>query len=163
MATCYTSYEPLPRSDHVAIAMGSKLYMWGGWGESNEKTLEVAKMVEVLDISIELWEQKPTHGTLPPGLWFTAYTVVESCLYVFGGHSGESCHNSLFKLDLKSFQWEKVRVSNSSSAPRRKNGCGMVCYGDNQLVVFAGYTGSEMTDELHIFKLNDGECSVHTK
>ena len=171
MAARHTSYEPLPRSEHAAVAVDNKLHMWGGFTESKEKSREVAQKLEVFDISTEQWEQKPTHGTPPPGLSNTAYAVVGSCLFVFGGLDGdESRHNSLFKLDLHTYQWEQVRVSNPSSGPQRKNGCGMVSYGDNQLVVFAGYTGnvltytfSEWTDELHVFDLNKGEYSLCTK
>ena len=163
MAAHYTSYEPLPRGDHVAVAVDNKLHMWGGSAESVEKSREVADKMEVFDISKELWEQKPTHGTPPPGLCNTAYTVVGSCLYVFGGCDGESFHNTLFKLDLCTFHWEQVQVSNPSSGPQRKNSCGMVSYGDNLLVVFAGWTGSAHTDELHVFNLDKGEYSLCTK
>ena len=164
MAAHHTGYEPLPRRSHVAVAVDNKLHMWGGskrWAW--EKSQKLVQKLEVFDISTELWEQKPTHGTLPPGLWDTAYAVVGSCLFVFGGYGGGSHHNSLFKLDLHTYQWEQVRVSNPSSGPQRKSGCGMVSYGDNQLVVFAGYTGSRYTDELHVFDLNKGEYSLCTK
>ena len=164
MAAHHTSYEPLARSGHAAVAVDNKLHMWGGWRGSKEKSREEADKIEVFDISKELWEQKPTHGTPPPGLWNTAYTVVGSCLYVFGGSDdGVSCHNILFKLDLHNFQWEQVQVSNPSSGPQKKAGCRMVSYGDNQLVVFAGWTGSARTDELHVFDLDKGEYSLWTK
>ena len=163
MAARHTGYEPLSRSEHAAVAVDNKLHMWGGskgWTGSKEKSREVAQKLEVFDISTELWEQKPTRGTPPPGLWDTAYAVVGSCLFVFGGYDG---HNSLFKLDLHTFRWEQMRVLNPSSGPQRKSGCGMVSCGDNQLVVFAGWTGSAYTDELHIFDLNKGEYSMCTK
>ena len=163
MAARHTSYEPLPRYDHAAVAVDNKLHMWGGSTGSWEKSQKLVQKLEVFEISTELWEQKPTRGTPPPGLWDTAYAVVGSCLFVFGGYDGVSHHNSLFKLDLRTFQWEQVRVSNPSSGPQRKSGCRMVSFGDNQLVVFAGWTGSERTDELHVFDLNKGEYSLCTK
>ena len=163
MAAHHTSYEPLARFLHAAVAVDNKLHMWGGWAGSRKKSREVADKLEVFDISKELWEQKPTHGTPPPGLWSTAYTVVGSCLFVFGGEVGVSRHNTLFKLDLHSFQWEQVQVSNTSRGPQRKSRCGMVSYGDNQLVIFAGYTESGRTDELHVFDLDKGEYSLCTK
>ena len=163
MAAHHTNYEPLPRYGHAAVAVDNKLHMWGGWAGSEEKSQEVAQKLEVFDISTELWEQKPTHGTPPPGLCNTAYAVVGSCLFVFGGTDGVSLHNSFFKLDLHTFQWEQVRVLNPSRGPQKKWVCGMVSYGDNQLVVFAGDANSGRTDELHIFDLNKGECSLCTK
>ena len=161
MAGRHTSYEPLPRSEHAAVAVDNKLHMWGGEGESKEKSQKLAQKLEVFDISTEQWEQKPTHGTPPPGLWGAAYAVVGSCLFVFGGWDGRSRYNNFFKLDLRTYQWEKVQVS--SRGPQKKSGCRMVSYGDNRLVVFAGWTGSVWTDELHVFDLNKGEYiqSVH--
>ena len=163
MAGRHTSYEPLRRSGHAAVTVDNKLHMWGGWAGSEEKSREVAQKLEVFDISTELWKQKPTRGTPPPGLNNTAYAVVGSCLFLFGGWDGESRHNSFFKLDLHTYQWKKVQVSNPSRGPQRKVGSGMVSYGDNQLVVFAGNTGRWYTDELHVFDLNKGEYSLCTK
>ena len=163
MAARPTTYEPLPRRSHVAVTVDNKLHMWGGLAGSKEKSRELIQSIEMFDISKELWKQKPTHGTPPPGLWDTAYTVVGSSLFVFGGYDGVSRHNTIFKLDLHNFQWEQVQVSNPSSGPQKKYGCGMVSYGDNQLVVFAGYTGSAHTDELHVFDLDKGEYSLCTK
>ena len=173
MAARHRIYEPLARSNHAAVVVDNKLHIWGGWPRSKENSQKLAQKLEVIDISTEQYEQKLTHGTPPPGLSGTAYAVVGSCLFVFGGCGGESrdCfsydsmarHNSLFKLNLCTFQWEKVQVSNPSSGPQRKGECGMVSYGDNQLVVFAGYTGRVWTDELHVFDLNKGECSLCTK
>ena len=163
MAANHRRYEPLPRADHAAVAVDNKLHMWGGSAETMEESQELVQKLEVFDISTELWEQKPIHGTLPPGLWDTAYAVVGSCLFVFIGCGGGSRHNSLFKLDLRTFQWEQVRVSNPSRGPQKKAGCGIVSYGDNQLVVFASSTGSAYTDKLHVFDLNKGEYSQCTK
>ena len=159
MAAHHTSYEPLHRGSHAAIALGSKLHMWGGLvAQSKEKSRELAQYLEVFDVATELWEQKLTHGTPPPGMINTAYTMVGTCLFVFGGFDGVSRHNSLFKLDLQTYQWEQVQASNPSSGPQKKGGCRMVSYGDNQLVVFAGQTESgRKTDELHVFNLDKRE------
>ena len=121
MAARHTGYEPLPKVGHAAVVVDTKLHMWGGWAGSKEKSQKLAQKLEVFDISTELWEQKPTRGTPPPGLTGTAYTVVGSCLFVFGGWDGECHHNSLFKLDLLTYQWEQVRVSNPSRGPQKKS------------------------------------------
>ena len=120
-----------------------------------------ANSVDVLDTTTELWEQKRSLGTPPTGYWDTAYTVAGSCLFVFGESGGRSHHNSLFKLPLNTFQWEKVRASNPSSSPQRKTNFGMVSDGDNQLVIFSGYTEGGRTHRLYAFNMSNSEYSVH--
>ena len=51
-------------------------------------------------MTTELWEQKPVHGTPPTGLWDTAYTVVGSCYFVFGGYEDESCPTAFSSLTI---------------------------------------------------------------
>lgn len=158
MAACPTNHEPLARERHAVVAVGSKLHIWGGKAESDVKSRELTRSVEVFDISKELWERKEIiHGSPPPGLWNTAYTVVGSYLFVFGGYNGESRYNSLYKLNLQTLKWEQVRVLNPSDGPQRKSGCRMVSFEENKLVVFAGDTDNGRTDELHIFTLDTGE------
>ena len=140
-----TQREPQPRCGHAAVTVGSKLYMWGGYAGSKPKG-ELATAVEVFNIGMEVWEQVPTHGTPPPGLSHTAYTVVGTSLYIFGGTDG-SHHNTLYKLDLCTLKWESI--SHSSRSPSWMVGSRMVSYGDNQLVLF--------TDRLHIFNLDKRE------
>ena len=152
-----SSYEPQPRCEHVAVPVGRNLNVWGGNAGSGEKSQDLATTVEVFDVSTNLWKRNPTNGVPPPGLFGTAYTVVGTSLYVFGGRDRNDClQNSLYKLDLFSFQWEEIRPANSSSGPQKKQSSRMVPCGDNQLLVFAGCTASGYTDELHLFDLAKG-------
>ena len=133
MAVHHTMYKPQSREWQAAVAVGSKLYMWGGWAGSKEMSREITNSVEILDMTMELWEQKRPPGTPPSGL---CYTVVGPCLFVFGESGGRSHHNSLLKLHMHTLQWEKVRASNPSSGPQRKTNFGMVSDGDNQLMLY---------------------------
>ena len=153
----HSSYEPQPRCEHVAVSVGRNLHVWGGNAGSNEKSQDLATTVEVFDVSTNLWKRNPTNGMPSPGLFGTAYTVVGTTLYIFGGKDRNgSLQNSLYKLDLFSFQWEEIKPINPSSGPQRKHSCRMLPCGDNQLVIFAGCTDSGYTDELHIFNLVKG-------
>jgi len=153
----HSSYEPQPRCEHVAVSVGRNLHVWGGNAGSNEKSQDLATTVEVFDVSTNLWKRNPTNGKPSPGLFGTAYTVVGTTLYVFGGRDKNGAlQNSLYKLDLFSFQWEEIKPTNPSRGPQKKHGSGMLPCGDNQLVIFAGCTDSGYTDELHIFDLTKG-------
>ena len=155
MATQHSSYEPLCRFGYAAVAVGSKVRRWGVGHKRNVQ--EVASNVEVFDVTTELWEQNSIHGTPPPGLSNTAYTVVGTSLYSFGGYNGKFLYNSLYQLDLHTLEWKQLVVRNPSSGPHRMCGSRMVSCGDNQLIVFAGRGNSGYSNELHIFNLDKDE------
>ena len=101
----------------------------------------------------------------------TVYTVVGSCLFVFGeydgGWDGISAHNTLLQAEPTHLS---VGEGETPLVPHRRSGaaCRMVSYGNHQLVVFAGWTCSASTDELstdelHVFYLDKGEYSLCTK
>ena len=156
MATHHSSYEPIGRFGHAAVAVGTKVHMWRGAGP-NRNVQEFASTVEVFDMTTELWEQKSIHGIPPLGWSNTAYTVVGTSLYSFGGSDGKACSNSLYQLDLQTLEWKELLVRNPASGPHRKYGSRMVSYGDNQLLIFAGKGDSGCTNEVHIFNLDKGE------
>ena len=60
-------------------------------------------------------------------------------MYVYGGWDGHASHSTLHCLDTKSLKWEELRSSDSSEAPMKMSGCGMVAYGNHKLVLFGGY------------------------
>ena len=156
MATHRSSYEPLRRFGHAAVAVGSKVHMWRGTvPEGNVQ--EFGSTVEVFDVTTELWEQKSIRGVPPPGMSNTAYTVVGTSLYSFGGSDGKAFSNSLYQLDLHTLEWKELVVRNPCSGPQRKRGSRMVSYGDNQLIVFAGKGDNGFTNEMHIFNIEKGE------
>ena len=118
---------------------------------------EFGSTVEVFDVTTELWEQKSIRGVPPPGMSNTAYTVVGTSLYSFGGSDGKAFSNSLYQLDLHTLEWKEIVVRNPSSGPQRKCGSRMVSYVDNQLLIFAGKGDRRCTNEVHIFNLDKGE------
>ena len=66
--------EPLPRRDHAAVGIGSKLYVWGGYGGSSKiKTTAL----EIFDVTCATdWEQPQLldGSNMPDGLWGMAVT-----------------------------------------------------------------------------------------
>ena len=80
-------------------------------------------------------------------------------LQVYGGFDGSQYQASLHKLDINSLNWTQLATPDSSG-PMKKGGCGMIAY-DYKLLLFGGWTGSEYTNNLHLFDLREGEA-VHT-
>ena len=65
--------------------------------------------------------------------------VAGSILYVYGGWDGQKAHNSLFQLNLATFEWAEVKVENPDKTPTEMSGCGLVACGNRKLVLFGGY------------------------
>lgn len=136
-------YEPDPRWGHASVAHGPKVYVWGGrledFSPSSRKTY--ATVVNVFDVNTELWEQKPTGGSAPPGLYNNAHAELGGYLYIYGGFDGHHTYNTLHQLDLTYTQWKALAKpqANPSNVPMKMTGCGMVGFGDHTLVLFGGF------------------------
>ena len=60
-------------------------------------------------------------------------------MYVYGGWDGQKAHNSLFQLNLSTFEWAEVKAENPGRAPTEISGCGLVACGNRKLALFGGY------------------------
>ena len=174
MASILSSrYQPSPRFHHYAVQVGSKSYMWGGrtqdflcGGQDKLKST-----VNVFDPYRETWQEQPTTGVSPRGLYYGAAVAHSTSLYSFAGADGKSWQNSLHVLDTDTLVWKEI----PSNSPMPKSGCGMVFFGTHHLATIGGYsqptqpiqTGSSFvkgakysegwTDEFHVFDVAEGK------
>ena len=134
-------YEPTPRFSHGAAAVGGRCYLWGGrvqdFSESGRRKL--ASTVETFDPHLETWEEHPTTGVPPAGLYSGACTSLLDSFYWFGGNDGKYFYNLLHKLDPTTLEWRELQPLNQADGPMKKIGCGMVSLFRDQLAVFGGY------------------------
>ena len=91
-----------------------------------------------------VWQQEPTKGSPPLGVYYCGFSVVGKRVVVYGGYCGHfNCyHNSLHELDITILKWKKLAPNEAKGAPIKKYGCGMVAHsngGEEQLCVFGGY------------------------
>ena len=171
-------YEPSPRLSHGAAAVGGRCYLWGGrvqdFTASGRRKL--TSTVDIFDPYLETWEEHPTTGVPPPGLYFGACTSLLDSLYWFGGWDGSCRYNSLHRLDTTTLEWREIQPLNQADGPMRKIGCGMVSFLQDQLAVFGGYgiptgptqpgamftksthytDGRGWSSELHVFTITEG-------
>ena len=176
-ATFYATkqYEPTPRFSHCAAAVGEKCYLWGGYvpdlSESNGKKL--ASTVEIFDPFLKTWEKHSTIGVPPPALFYGVCTSSLNSLYWFGGWDRESAYSSIHRLDTTTLEWRRIQPLNPAEGPMRKKfGCGMVSFFQDELAAFGGYgiptgpiqpgatfikdpfdSGIGWSNELHIFDI----------
>ena len=166
--------EPYPRCGHGAAAVGGRCFLWGGCSVGGRKKLP--STIEVFDPYLETWEEHPTTGAPPPGLYSGACTSLLDSLYWFGGSDGRSLYNSLHRLDTTTLEWRKLQPLNQAYGPMRKYGCKMVSFLQDRLATFGGhgipagptqpgailtedanYTdGRGWSNELHVFTITEG-------
>ena len=167
-------YEPTPRSSHGAAVVGRRCYLWGGRVQdfSGSGRRKLASTVEVFDPDLEIWEEHPTTGVPPPGLYGGACTSLLDSLYWFGGWDGSAYYSSLHRLDTTTLEWRELQPQIQADRPMRKIWCGMVSFLQDQLAVFGGYgiptgptqpgatfikdcftSGDGWSNELHVFDI----------
>ena len=162
------AFPPSPRSSSFVASIKDRLYLWGGGGDAEPNT------VHIYSVSTETWMREFTKGPHPPaGLEDGGCSLVGQHTYLYGGYDGSSYSGSLYQVNTDNWSWSELSNC-SAGGPGRKNGCRMIIYKD-QLVVVGGYycfeepdskqPGSRYedgwTNELHCYSLTTGKSVVH--
>ena len=162
------AFLPSPRSSPFVASVKGRLYLWGGNGDA------VNKVVCIFNINTETWMKEFTKGPHPPaGLYDGGCSLAGQHIYLYGGYFGSSLSGSLYQLNTDNWSW--IELSNcSAGGPVRKDGCGIITYKD-QLVVVGGYYGPNKepdskqpgsryedgrTNELHCYSLTTGKSEA---
>ena len=137
------------------------LFLWGGRRDTEPET------VYTYSVNTETWMRKFTKGPHPAaGLWNGGCTLAGQCIYLYGGFHG-SYFGSLHELNTDNYIWSKLSID---GGPLRKEGCRMITYKDQVLVVGGEYAANEVfskqpgsryeqefTNELHSYSLSAGK------
>ena len=142
------STEPTPRVYHFSSTVAGQTYIYGGFIRAEDDEKSVFGFLQ----KMEVWKRHTTTGTPPQGsLRVGACTSVGDVIYMYGDYNSRSeVQFGLYSLDVREMKWSKV-----SNGPRLR-GCG-IAHRKNKLVVFGGYGVNRMSNELHIFDLEEGE------
>ena len=144
--------------------------------DSEEKKAS-SSVMEVCHLASGRWEQKPTTGTPPLGVYGYASAVIGREIFFFGGdcgHGGGCYHNSLFSFNVDTFNWKELSPTSPHHGPMMKRYCGMVAIQleeEAYLVVIGGSNGigqqpgtqhgaqyeSGYCNEIHYYKLSSGQ------
>lgn len=108
--------------------------MWGGYQtdltyeHDSEKKQAITSFVEVCHLLTGKWEQKPTKGKPPLGVWGYASAVIGNDIFFFGGACNhDNCHhNSLHSLNVCTLEWREHFSTSSDYGPMMKRGASMV-------------------------------------
>ena len=156
--------------------------MWGGdqpglpWVHDSEEKKAATSVMEVCHLASGRWEQKPTTGTPPLGVYGYAAAVIGREIFFFGGHCGhgDCYHNNLFSFNVDTFNWKELSPTSPHHGPMMKSYCGMLAVQleeEAYLVVIGGSNGtgqqpgtqrdaqyvSGYCNEIHYYKLSSGQ------
>ena len=160
--------------------------MWVGYQpglprvHDSEEKKAATSVMEVCHLASGRWEQKPTTGTPPLGVYDYAAAVIGREIFFFGGYCGhgDCYHNSLFSFNVDTFNWKELSPTSPHHGPMMKHYCGMVAVqleGEAYLVVIGGSNGIgqqpgtqhgaqyeshgilQYCNEIHYYKLSSGQ------
>ena len=150
--------QPLPRTRHAAVGIGSKLYVWGGnGGFSKIKTTAL----EIFDVASLKWEEEEAlHGCdMPDGLRAMAVTSDGETAYCCCGRTGSIYYNTVFEITPSQHLCKELQPTSPSLMPEKTSDSRVVRFHD-RLILFGGYTDEKRTNELHVFDLKKSECEL---
>ena len=151
--------QPLPRSWHAAVGIGSKLYVWGGDGGSSKiKTTAL----ETFDVTSVQWEQPQllNGSSMPDGLQAMAVTSDGETAYCCCGRAGSTRYNTVFEITPSHHLCKELQPTSPSDARPQGTSASRVVQFQDKLVLYGGYTGQRSTNELHVFNLKKSECEL---
>ena len=161
-----TGILPSPRRSSFLASAANRLYLWGGNGDAEPNT------VHIFNINTETWVREFTKGPHPPaGLWNGGCSLAGLHIYFYGGYYGSSVSGSLYQLNTDG--WSELSNC-SAGGPGRKQGCRMILYKDQLVVVGGSYGYSKkpdskqpgsryklgFTNELHCYSLTTGKSEA---
>ena len=107
---------------------------------SENARLQLANCIEKFDPYLEVWHQLNTTGTPHPGLDGAACSSIAELMYMYGGDNWTGCcgEGVLSCLNTKTLTWSQFCPEATDCGPMRKQGCGMMIYRDENIVVIGG-------------------------
>ena len=154
--------SPPPGAFSFVASTRATVFLWGGRRYAEPET------VYTYSVNTETWMKEFTKGPHPPaGLFNGGCTLAGQCIYLYGGSRASSYSGTLYELNTDAFTWSKL---SNDGGPSRKEGCTMITYEDQVLVVGGWYKPNEVfskqpgsryeqgyTNELHIYSLSAGK------
>ncbi|XP_037499359.1 kelch domain-containing protein 3 isoform X1 [Rhipicephalus sanguineus] len=132
---------PQWRDFHSASAIGGRMYVWGGRGDSqgpyHSQSEVYCNRMAYLDTATSCWVHPRVEGVPPEGRRSHSAFVYNGELYIFGGYNGLllTHFGDMHKYDPESSCWSQVKIQREGPCARRRQCCCMV--GD-RLFLFGG-------------------------
>jgi N-acetylneuraminic acid mutarotase len=145
---------PTPRLAHTTVAIGNKLYVFGG-RDANHNDLD--ELFEFNTIT-KSWRKIVADKT-PLARSYHAATVLGTKMYIFAGCGNKSRYNDLYSYDVETNSWTQCSNAESAHAPEVRGGpalCALKHNSKDYLFLFGGFKGEQLGD-MHAFDVESGK------
>eukprot|EP00741_Cyanophora_paradoxa_P021667 tig00000241_g20913.t1 len=136
---------PEARAGHTLSAVGSKLFLFGGFSGSL-----YLNDIFVFDTDSETWSRPAVSGVAPVARVSHSTTVVGKKLYIFGGTDGSGYRNDLCCLDTDDMTWSRPPTKGKMPEARAYHTC--VTHA-NKLFIFGGFNGIQYLNDVFMLDL----------
>lgn len=153
--------KPGPRADHVLVAVGRRLFVWGGHNQG-----QFVRDVHFYNLDSNQWTVVPatqlgTPGAAPMGRAGHSATVVEGrYILIFGGShfenvSSQQVYNDLYIFDTETFTWAPGPGDTTNIPPRTQHSCALL--NGDKMVIYGGKSkDNKDLNDMHAFDKNTG-------
>eukprot|EP00128_Syssomonas_multiformis_P012608 Colp12_sorted_trinity150504_noHs@27347 len=143
-----TGTIPAQTASHSGVLDGTNLFVFGGsgvpFGLSNSNDFYVC------DLTTLVWTRLPANGQCPsPRYGQSLVCTKQGEVYLFGGTSGLTFFNDLYKYDFKKLEWTQIQAANPPS-PRYRHEA--FVYGDGMYIVGGGAPNPTEHQPIEVFK-----------
>ncbi|KAA8545259.1 hypothetical protein F0562_020043 [Nyssa sinensis] len=96
---------PVPRDSHTAVAVGNKLFVYGG--DCGDRYQGV---VDMLDMNSQTWSTLAVQGSSPGVRAGHAAVSIGTKVYIIGGVGDKQYYNDVWVLDISTCSWTQLEV-----------------------------------------------------
>ncbi|KAG8193291.1 hypothetical protein JTE90_003778 [Oedothorax gibbosus] len=133
---------------HSAVVYKNKVYIWGGISSHHQNL--VSEKLYCFDVASLTWSVIEGTGHVPSPTDGHSACVIDNSMYVFGGFESisEVLVNSLYKLDLDTYKWERLWTKGTPPCPRDFHTASVI---GRRMYIFGGrsYIDESAADEIY--------------
>jgi N-acetylneuraminic acid mutarotase len=106
------------------------------------------------DLTTHTWKQLATVGTPPAARYkhVAIYDAPRDRMVIFGGFTGTTLFNDTWALNLNTLAWTQLSTTGTTPSKRARH-AGIFNPANNTLVIFGGYNGSAIFNDLYTLNL----------
>jgi len=148
----YAAVVPKPRWNHCSVAIGTSIYVYGGYTLYNGFQITTDDFWVFNTVS-RIWSQISSTTTVGGRTGHTCVTPDSDSILLFGGEDKfGSLSNQLWRfeisgVDVYSNQWEQLLTETSNQPPRaRSEHTATMLYSSRLMFILGGYTGTAVNE-----------------